>query len=245
MTVTVRVPTHAPRRIPEQPRVDCLDHSLTARRMRPAAPRQAAFWLLLAILCLFSVASIRAVRGERCGAGVALRRRRQLADAAAGERPGVVPPTARSAVTAGRPLLPETRWPSAYLELLAPAGSSRRPSRSWAKPLSSAAAAVASAELTRQIRLARCWQLFLNSTVISLPAKRAGERIRRPEAVPARQRFPRSCPAGGLPSLTGVPRQGTALAADHGFGEGDRAEAGCAGGDGDGTGHGDLGVKGG
>lgn len=33
----------------------------------------------------------RAVRGERCGAGVALRRRRQLVHAAGDERPGMVP----------------------------------------------------------------------------------------------------------------------------------------------------------
>jgi MFS family permease len=45
--VTARVPTtEAPSRIPDQPCVDCLDHSLAAGTRRPAAPRQVAFWLL-------------------------------------------------------------------------------------------------------------------------------------------------------------------------------------------------------
>jgi MFS family permease len=49
--MTVRVPTtDAPRRIPDQPCADVLDHSLAAGRRRPAAPRQAAFWLLAFIL---------------------------------------------------------------------------------------------------------------------------------------------------------------------------------------------------
>jgi MFS family permease len=49
--VTVRIPTtDAPRRIPDQPCVDVLDNSLAAGRTRPAAPRQAAFWLLAFVL---------------------------------------------------------------------------------------------------------------------------------------------------------------------------------------------------
>jgi MFS family permease len=36
----------APSRIPDQPCVDCLHHSVVAERRRPAAPRQVAFWLL-------------------------------------------------------------------------------------------------------------------------------------------------------------------------------------------------------
>ena len=51
MTTTVLVPTtDVPRRIPDQPCVDCLDHPLTAGSRRPAAPRQAAFWLLAFVL---------------------------------------------------------------------------------------------------------------------------------------------------------------------------------------------------
>jgi hypothetical protein len=43
--VTVR----APERRPDQPCVDCLDHSL-AERTRPAVPRRVAFWLLAFVL---------------------------------------------------------------------------------------------------------------------------------------------------------------------------------------------------
>jgi MFS family permease len=51
MTMTVRTPaTDAPSRIPDQPCVDVLDHSVAAGHRRPAAPRQAAFWLLAFIL---------------------------------------------------------------------------------------------------------------------------------------------------------------------------------------------------
>jgi MFS family permease len=42
--------TRAPERTPDQPCVDCLDHSLAAERTRPAAPRQVAFWLLASVL---------------------------------------------------------------------------------------------------------------------------------------------------------------------------------------------------
>jgi hypothetical protein len=42
--------TRAPERTPDQPCVDCLDHSLAAERTRPAAPRQGAFWLLASVL---------------------------------------------------------------------------------------------------------------------------------------------------------------------------------------------------
>jgi MFS family permease len=49
--MTVRTPaTDAPRRIPDQPCVDVLDHSLAAGHRRSAAPRQAAFWLLAFVL---------------------------------------------------------------------------------------------------------------------------------------------------------------------------------------------------
>jgi MFS family permease len=44
------VTTRAPERTADQPCVDCLDHSLAAARTRPAAPRQAAFWLLASVL---------------------------------------------------------------------------------------------------------------------------------------------------------------------------------------------------
>jgi MFS family permease len=37
-------------RIPDQPCIDCLDHSLAAARTRPVAPRQVAFWLLASVL---------------------------------------------------------------------------------------------------------------------------------------------------------------------------------------------------
>ena len=47
----------------------------------------------------------RAVRGRRRGAGVALRRRRQLVHAAGGERPGVVPFRRRRRLAAARRLL--------------------------------------------------------------------------------------------------------------------------------------------
>jgi MFS family permease len=50
MNMPLRVPTDAPRRIPDQPCVDCLDHSLAAERRRLAAPRRVAFWLLAVVL---------------------------------------------------------------------------------------------------------------------------------------------------------------------------------------------------
>src|ERR1700722_18782259 len=46
------VTTQAPERMPDQPCVDCLDHSLAAVRTRPAAPRQVAFWLLASVLTI-------------------------------------------------------------------------------------------------------------------------------------------------------------------------------------------------
>jgi MFS family permease len=39
----------APRRIPDQSCVDCLDHSPGAERRHPAAPRRVAFWLLASV----------------------------------------------------------------------------------------------------------------------------------------------------------------------------------------------------
>jgi MFS family permease len=44
------VTTRAPERTPDQPCVDCLDHSLAAERIRPAVPRRVAFWLLAFVL---------------------------------------------------------------------------------------------------------------------------------------------------------------------------------------------------
>jgi len=46
------VTTQAPERMPDQPCIDCLDHSLGAVRTRPAAPRQVAFWLLASVLTI-------------------------------------------------------------------------------------------------------------------------------------------------------------------------------------------------
>ena len=46
------VTTQAPERMPDQPCVDCLDHSLATVRTRPAAPRQVAFWLLASVLTI-------------------------------------------------------------------------------------------------------------------------------------------------------------------------------------------------
>ena len=46
------VTTQAPERMPDQPCIDCLDHSLAAVRTRPAAPRQVAFWLLASVLTI-------------------------------------------------------------------------------------------------------------------------------------------------------------------------------------------------
>jgi len=46
------VTTQAPEQTPDQPCVDCLDHSLDAVRTRPAAPRQVAFWLLASVLTI-------------------------------------------------------------------------------------------------------------------------------------------------------------------------------------------------
>lgn len=42
----------APSRAPDQPCVDCLDHSPAAGRGRPAAPRQIAFWLLALVFTI-------------------------------------------------------------------------------------------------------------------------------------------------------------------------------------------------
>ena len=47
----VRV-TEAPSRIPDQPCVDCLDHSLAAGRRRLAVPRRVAFWLLALVFTI-------------------------------------------------------------------------------------------------------------------------------------------------------------------------------------------------
>jgi hypothetical protein len=44
------VNAQAPRRIPDQPCVDCLEHSLGAESTAPAVPRQVAFWLLAFVL---------------------------------------------------------------------------------------------------------------------------------------------------------------------------------------------------
>jgi len=42
--------TQAPRQIPDQPCIDCLDHLPGAERRRPAGPRRVAFWLVASIL---------------------------------------------------------------------------------------------------------------------------------------------------------------------------------------------------
>ena len=47
----VRV-TEAPSRIPDQPCVDCLDHSLATGRRRLAVPRRVAFWLLALVFTI-------------------------------------------------------------------------------------------------------------------------------------------------------------------------------------------------
>jgi MFS family permease len=44
--------TEAPSRIPDQPCVDCLDHSLVAGRGRLAVPRRVAFWLLALVFTI-------------------------------------------------------------------------------------------------------------------------------------------------------------------------------------------------
>ena len=45
-SVLTMATTQAPSRIPDQPCVDCLDHSLAAERRRLAVPHRVAFWLL-------------------------------------------------------------------------------------------------------------------------------------------------------------------------------------------------------
>src|SRR4051812_48154946 len=46
------VTTRAPDRMPDQPCVDCLDHSSAAARRGPAGPRQVPFWLVALVLTI-------------------------------------------------------------------------------------------------------------------------------------------------------------------------------------------------